>query len=67
MFFCGDGGIDLVGAPAWTGNDAAAAVGLWVESTNAWLALAPVVFGFMKKAFSFIWDWSGISKQVNEV
>jgi hypothetical protein len=57
MLFCGEGGAELVMAPAGSGNvDVDDVVGFWVDSTETFPELAPVAFGFMKKALSLIWD-----------
>lgn len=59
MVFCGEGGIKSLLAPDVSGNDTEAA-GFWDEATAACPELGPV-FGFVKKAFSFICDYGRVS------
>jgi hypothetical protein len=57
MFFCGEGGADLVMAPEDAGgNDAVDEVGFWEDSTETFPGLTAMPFGFMKNALSFICD-----------
>jgi hypothetical protein len=57
MFFCGEGGAELVMAPDDAGNiDAVDDVGFWEDSTETFPGLTPVPLGFMKNALSFICD-----------
>jgi hypothetical protein len=63
MFFCGEGGAELVMAPDVSGNnDVEDNMGFWEDSTETFPRLTSAAFGFMKNALSFICDCNRVSK-----
>jgi hypothetical protein len=63
MFFCGEGGAELVMDPDVSGNnDVEDNVGFWEDSTETFPGLTSVAFDLMKKALSFGCDYKSISK-----